>query len=80
MRILHPDSGCCAQSTESRSKEQNKRLAFNRLTKLPKFTAWLKIQSLHAEDFARVVEEAMQPKNLKIEMMKEGQWTKESVS
>ena len=80
VRICHPDSGCCAQGTESKSREQNKRKAFNRLTKLPKFKAWLSMQSLHAEDLARAVEEAMQVHNLKIEIMKEGQWIKESAS
>ena len=76
VRITHLDSGCCAQGTESRSRERNKRRAFNRLTKLPKFKAWLHMQSLHAEDFARAVEEAMNPRNLKIEMMEDGKWKK----
>ena len=76
VKIKHIESGTCAQGTESKSREQNKRMAFNRLTKLPKFKAWLSMKSLHAEDFARAIEEAMNPKHLSVEIWRNGKWEK----
>lgn len=74
VKITHPESGVTGCGTEQRSREQNKRMAFKRLAAEPKFKSWLRMQGLYKEAVDQAVREAMQPKNLKIEMMKEGQW------
>jgi hypothetical protein len=51
-------------------------MAFKRLAADRKFKAWLSMQSLHADAVDQAVQEAMHPKNLRIEMMKEGKWEK----
>ena len=78
VRITHPESGVTGCGTEQRSRQQNKRMAFKRLTDNPKFMAWLKVQSLHAEDLERAMEDAMKPANLSVEVYKEGQWKSKS--
>lgn len=45
VRIVHRDSGAKGESREQRSQHQNKRLAFNRLCKSPKFQMWLKMEA-----------------------------------
>ena len=74
VKISHPESGVTGCGTEQKSREQNKKMAFKRLAADPKFKAWLSMQGLHKEAVDRAVEEAMNPKNLKVEMWKEGQW------
>jgi len=75
VRIKHKDSGVIVTGQEERSREQNLRNAFNRLTKHPKFEAWLKIKigeaSLDKEvekrELDTLVNEAMKEENLKVE-------------
>ncbi|MCK5613187.1 peptide chain release factor-like protein [Candidatus Pacearchaeota archaeon] len=74
VKITHPESKVSGCGTEQRSREQNKRMAFKRLAADPKFKAWLSLQGLYKEAVDQAVEEAMNPKNLKVEMMKEGKW------
>lgn len=77
VKITHPESGVTGCGTEQRSREQNKRMAFKRLTANPKFKAWLSMKSLHTEDLERAVEAAMKPANLSIEIWRDGKWEKD---
>lgn len=77
-RISHTESGVTGQGTESKSRIQNKRTAFKRLTDNPKFKSWLRIKSIHEEDILRKVKEAMQPENLKIEVFTDNKWNTEN--
>lgn len=79
VRIKHPESGVIVTGQEERSKEQNLRNAFKRLTENPKFQTWLKIKSSEyaldkvkeEEYLTQRVAEAMKEENLKIEYLKE---------
>ena len=74
VRITHKATGIAAESRSERSQSQNKKIAFRRLCDNKKFKNWLKIESLHAEDIEKDVEESMQPENLKIEVVEDGEW------
>ena len=74
VKISHPESGVTCCGTEQKSRIQNKRMAFKRLTEHPKFKAWLSMKSLHEEDIKRAVGEAIKPKHLSIQLWKEGKW------
>lgn len=75
VRITHKASGISAESRSERSQAQNKKIAFRRLCDNKKFKNWLKIESLHAAEIDRKVEEGMKPENLKIEIVEDGEWT-----
>lgn len=83
VRITHPASGAVGQSQDQRSREQNKKLAFRRMSEHPKFKTWLRIQAgLTAtvlDDIEKRVEKSMSEDNLKIEVKKEGKWVDEEV-
>ena len=74
VRITHRVSGIAAESRSERSQFQNKKLAFRRLCDNKKFKNWLKIESLHAEEIHRRVDEAMDLKNLEIKTFTNGEW------
>lgn len=75
VRIKHPESGVMATGQDERSREQNLRNAFKRLTENPKFKTWLRVKTAEAlvdkeqekRDINRLVDEAMKEDNLKIE-------------
>jgi len=78
VRIQHEASGVLVTGQEERSRDQNLKNAFKRLTDHPKFKAWLKVRTAEAlmtaderererQEIERLVEEAMKPENLKIE-------------
>ena len=73
-RIRHDESGVTGLCADSKSRIQNKKTAFKRLTDNPKFKSWLKIKSIHEEEIQVLVKEAMRPDNLKVEIFKKGKW------
>ena len=84
VRIIHRDSGTVAECREERSQLQNKRTAFLRLANSDKFRAWLRMQTGRAyvreSEVQRMVEEWMNPRNLKIEVKHDGRWVEETTS
>ena len=72
--IRHDESGVTGLGADSKSRIQNKKTAFKRLTDNPKFKSWLKIKSIHEEEIQALVKEAMRPDNLKVETFKDGKW------
>lgn len=77
VRIHHPESGAMAWASASRSQNENKRAAFEKLVKTPKMKFWLarKIYEVKAgEALEQTVERDMDPKNLKIEIRRDGKW------
>jgi len=74
VRITHRVSGIAVESRSERSQLQNKKLAFRRLCDNKKFKNWLKIESLHAEEIHKRVDEAMDLKNLETETFINGEW------
>ena len=77
VRIHHKGSGVSASGTEQKSHDQNRKIAFKRLTDNPKFRSWLRIESVHKEEIRRKVKKAMRPENLKVEIMKDKKWIDE---
>lgn len=80
VRIQHPASGVLVTGQEERSRDQNLKNAFKRLTDHPKFKAWLKVHTVEAlmtekekeriqQEIERTVEKAMNSENLKIEYL-----------
>ena len=71
VRIIHPASGAVGESREYRDQPQNKKAAFRRLIDTKEFKSWHKIKCASVmqgiSDIDRIIDEAMQPKNLKIE-------------
>lgn len=78
VRIRHRDSGAVTEAQEHRTFDQNRRAAFLRLTKHPKFRIWLAETTRIAQGFPSIderVERAMQPENLKVETRNlQGRW------
>ena len=76
-RIQHPDSGVIVVGQEERSREQNLRNAFLRLTRHPKFKTWLRLKTAsmlvdkekEREEINRKVDEALKEKNLRVEFL-----------
>jgi protein subunit release factor B len=75
VRIHHPESGVTTTGQDERSRAQNLKNAFIRLTNHPKFQAWLKIKTAESlqdkreieRQIQKAVDEAMNEKNLKVE-------------
>lgn len=78
VRIRHPASGAVGESREERSQHQNKRIAFDRLIKSPKFRIWHAAKCadlLQGETVEEKVEKMMNPDNLKVEVRDDdGKW------
>jgi len=72
VRIVHRNSGAKAESREARTQGQNKKLAFNKLVKDKQFLAWVyrQVSNIDAE-----IEQMLEPENLKVEIIKDGNWT-----
>ena len=81
VRITHRASGAVGESRSDRSQYRNKRLALERLTRSNKFKIWMNrmVHELSSgKTIEQRVEEAMLPRNLKIETRDEkGKWVKE---
>ena len=79
VRIIHKDSGAVGESREQRQQGQNKKLAFERLCKTPKFKVWLnrKIYEINCrQTVEEKVNEQMNPKNLVFEVKENKKWAK----
>lgn len=78
VRITHVASGAVGRAVDSRSQAKNKQLAFRRMGESKIFQSWAKAEASRLAGRPSVeaqVEEAMEPKNLKIEgKNEEGQW------
>ena len=70
VKIRHRESGAEVIATENRDQRKNKKLAFQRIVKHPKFESWLKLKAAEkcseGQSIEEWVEEQMQPENLKI--------------
>jgi hypothetical protein len=82
VRITHMESGATGECTESRSQLENKRTAFERLLKHPKFKVWhnRKVWEFdQGKKLEEIVDEMMAPKNLKVEVKENNKWVAEKV-
>lgn len=78
VRIIHHASGAITESREERSQRANKVIAFQRLAEHSKFKTWHKIETgkrLGQSTPEQLVEQAMQPSNIKTEVKdSDGRW------
>jgi protein subunit release factor B len=79
-RVIHRESGAVGESREERSQIQNKKNAFERCVKHPKFKIWhsMRVQEcLTKVKMEDRVNEMMNPKNILIECKNENdEWEK----
>lgn len=77
VRLTHIASGAVGESRVERSQPQNKILAFRNLINSKKFKTWLKIETSRRlgafKNIEKDVEDAMQEKNLRIEVKDENE-------
>lgn len=81
VRLIHHPSGARGEARDSRDQPQNKRAAFLRLTETSEFKAWHKMEVARRLGLVREVEElvedAMEPHNLKVDVMTKDGWRPE---
>lgn len=79
VRCTHRASKARGQAADTKSRQQNQKLAFRRCVETKEFTQWHRIEiAKHMGtyiDLEKKVDEMMQPKNLKIETRKDNKWT-----
>jgi protein subunit release factor B len=71
VRIIHRESGAVGESRTEKSQHTNKKIAFNRLAKAPKFRIWLNRKAdeiMSGKTIEQHVEELMNPKYIKVEV------------
>ena len=81
-RMIHRDSGARAECTENRSREANQKVAFQRLTKNPRFKMWLNTKSqeiIEGKTLEKIVDEMVSPEHLKVEVKVDGKWVEEGL-
>lgn len=77
IRITHRASGAVGYSADERSQLQNKTVAFRRMTETKEFKAWHRrttAELVSGKTIEQAVEEAMDPKNLKVEVRGKAGW------
>lgn len=77
VRITHEPSGAVAQSCDERTQGRNKRIAWLRLVKSPTFEMWRQRRTrelLTGKTVETLVDEAMQPQNLRVEVRGPNGW------
>lgn len=81
-RIEHPDSGAVVESRTHRTFDANRKAAFLKLPNHPKFKIWhakMVNHFLGKPSIEQVVEEMMDPKNLRVEVKdSKGRWIQQT--
>jgi protein subunit release factor A len=84
VQIIHRESGAIGRASDTRSQDQNKRAAFERMAEHPKFKVWLnrKLYELEKkETIERTIERETAPEFIAIQVKNdEGQWIEVSES
>jgi hypothetical protein len=75
VRIIHKESGASAESQTSRSQRSNKKVAFERLSKTPKFKLWLSKRIHNLPTSPEEIE--ILDKDIITEFQVEGKWKKQ---
>lgn len=77
VRIIHRESGSVGESRTHKSQLQNKKEAFNRLVNSNKFKVWLNKRVYEIDQkktIEQLVDEQMDPSNIKVEYKEDGKW------
>jgi len=78
VRVIHHPSGARGESREERSQLQNKRTAFLRMIKTPKFDLWLRIETGRIAAFE--ADFTIPDREVKIETRSGGRWVETPVT
>ena len=83
VRLIHRASGAVGESRSDKSQHRNKGLALQHLAVSGKFKAWVNriaYEITSGKTIEQRVEEAIQPKNLRVEIQDEnGNWKEEKL-
>jgi protein subunit release factor B len=77
VRVIHHPSGARAEGRDAREQHINKKNAFLRMIETKEFKTWHKLEIARLAGqptIEEVVDEAMQPKNIKVEVRGEDGW------
>jgi protein subunit release factor A len=80
VRVRHRESGAVGEATDSRSQLQNRKTALSRMASSPIFKGWVALQLSTGPTPEERVESDMKPENLKIEVMRDGRWSNETLT
>lgn len=83
VRLIHHPSGARGEGRDTRDQKTNKRNAFLRLVRSKEFVTWHRAEVVRrlcrtVTDVNTLVEQAMAPQNLKVELQAEQGWIDES--
>lgn len=83
VRIIHNASGATAEHRDGRGQGKNKAEAFRKVVETPKFKAWHRLEVAKRlglmEAAEHATEEAMHPRNIKVEVLTEEGWSDEQI-
>lgn len=77
VQIIHKESGAIGRASDSRSQEQNKKAAFERLLKDPKWKFWFAKKAYEIkqkETLEETIEKEVTPDKMKFEIKVDGKW------
>ena len=74
VRVVHRPSGAVGYAEDERRQLDNRRLAFARMARTPRFVQWCRDQ---VDGIERAVREQMRDANLFVEVRREGVWCPE---
>jgi protein subunit release factor B len=77
VRIIHHPSGARGESREGRGQLENKKLAFRRMAESVAFRIWVAEMHMKLPPIEDVVDEMMQPENLKVEVRQASKWVED---
>jgi len=84
VRVIHPPSGAAGESQSEKSQHRNKRIAFRRMAESGAFRNWVRARAheiIQQKTLDQIVDEWMQPKNIRIEVKDEqGRWIEADLS
>lgn len=78
VQIIHKESKAIGRSSETRSQDQNKRTAFERMLETPKFKVWLSKKLFEIREKQTIeeeIEKTLTVDKLKFEIKQNGKWT-----
>ena len=81
VRITHEPSGAVGKASDTRMQSHNKKLAFVRMAESKEFQVWARLTAAKlstGKSVEDIVEEAMTPKNIKVEVKENGVWVAEA--
>lgn len=77
VRVIHHPSGARGEARDAREQHINKRNAFLRMIDTKEFKTWQKVEASRLcgqPTVEELVDEAMKPQNIKVEIRKNGLW------